>query len=274
MSRSFDTAALGRGSGEHVNVAARCVALSLLAPSGAAAQEPIRELSLDVVEELGREIYRRDMAASVATDVMLEQRLDLDEYPLRGWVVTEDADGLLVTFIGEYEGAYKAVFDVRPDERGARRFALAGQRALSSGEAAQFRARTTAQSALEEPCSERYNSVVLEDPESDGWIVYWLAATTQPGAMVVGGHYRVTVSAGGEEIVAADRLSRSCMTIEPADEETAAAVVTHLVGPTPVETHVFVSLLHRKPIFVLTEDETIWAVEGDSIREVEDSERQ
>jgi hypothetical protein len=255
-----------------MNVAAWCAVVSLVAPSGAAAQEPIREFSLGVVEELGREIYRRDVAASVATDIMLEQRLDLDAYPLRGWVVTDEASGLLVTFIGEYEGAYKAVFDVRPDERGERRFELAEQRALSSEEAAQFRARTTAQSELEEPCSERYNSAVLKDPESDGWIVYWLAATTEPGAMVIGGHYRVMVSADGEKVVAADRLSRACMTIEPAAEETAAAVVTHLVSATPVETHVFVSLLHRKPIFVLTEDETIWAVEGGSVREVDRSE--
>ena len=50
------------------------------------------------------------------------------------------------------------------------------------------------------------------------------------------------------------------------EEETAAAVVTHLVSSTPVETHVFASLLHRKPIYVATGDETLWAVEGDRIR--------
>ena len=68
------------------------------------------------------------------------------------------------------------------------------------------------------------------------------------------------------------------MAIEPPpesdDRETAAAVVTHLVSSSPVETHVFTSLLHRTPIFVLTEDETIWAVEGASIRKVDESELQ
>jgi hypothetical protein len=256
-----------------MDAAARCFAILLLAPFGATAQEPIRDFSLDVIEELGREIYRRDMAASVATDIMLEQRLELDRYPLRGWVVTDDERGLLVTFIGEYDGEYKAVFDVRPDERDRQRFALAEQRALSSEEAAQFRARATTQNEIREPCSERYNSVILKDPETDGWIVYWLAATTQPGTMVIGGHYRVMVSANGEEVMAADRLSRSCIALEqpsPAEEqETAAAVVSHVVSSTPVETHVFVSLLHGKPIYVLAGAEALWAVEAGSIRQVD-----
>jgi hypothetical protein len=260
-----------------MNTARYCLAVSLLAPFGAAAQQPIRDFSLEVIEALGREIHLRDMAAATATDIMLEQRLDLDAYPLRGWVVTEDSAGLLVAFVGDYDGEYKAVFDVRPDETGKRRFTLSEGRALSPEEAAQFRARAVSQNEIEEPCSDRYNSVVLQDPESDGWIVYWLAATTQPETMVLGGHYRVMVSADGEEVVAVDRLSRSCMAIEPpqsSEEETAAAVVSHVVSPIPVETHVFASLLHRKPIYVLTEDETVWAVEGDHIRKIDTSELQ
>lgn len=255
-----------------------CLVISLLAPYSVSAQRPIRDFSLDVIEALGQEIHRRDMAAATATDIMLDQRLDLDAYPLRGWVVTEDAVGLLVAFVGEYDGEYRAVFDVRPDQTGERRFALSEGRALSTEEATQFRARVVSQSAIAEPCSDRYNSVILKDPESDDWIVYWLAATTQPGAIVLGGHYRVIVSADGQEVVSADRLSRSCIAIEPAprssEEETAAAVVSHLVSPTPVETHVFASLLHRKPIYVLTENDTVWAVEGASIRKVDESELQ
>ena len=261
-----------------MHAAARCFAISMLAPLAAAAQDAIREFSVGDTVELGREIYRRDMAAAAATDIMLGERIQLDDWPLRGWVVTGDASNLLVTFIGEYDGEYKALFDVRPEERGKRRFTLAEQRDLSAEEAAQFRARSTAQNEIEEPCSDRYNSVVLKDPESDGWIVYWLAATTQQGTMMIGGHYRVMVSATGDEVLAADRLSMSCMAIEPPaesdDRETAAAVVTHLVSAAPVETHVFTSLLHRTPIFVLTEDETIWAVEGASIRKVDPSELQ
>jgi hypothetical protein len=259
-----------------MNTAPCCLAISLLAPFGVSAQLPVRDLSIDVIEGLGREIYRRDMAAAKATDIMFDQRLNLDDYPLRGWIVTEDSAGLLVAFVGEYDGEYKAVFDVRPDQTGRSQFTISAGRALSTEEVVQFNARAVSQNEIAEPCSERYNSVVLKDPERDGWIVYWLAATTQPGTMVLGGHYRVMVSADGQKVVAADRLSRSCVAIEQtppsSDQETAAAVVSHLVSPTPVETHVFASLLHGKPIYVLTENETIWAVEGDSIRKVDQSE--
>ncbi len=235
---------------------------SLLAPLCAGAQE-IRELSLDEIELLGREIYRRDMSAAVATDVMLAQNLDLDEYPLRGWVVTEDESGPLVTFIGEYDGVYKGLFDVRPDPNATPRFRMAEQRRLTDEEAAQFRARSTAQVELTEPCSERYNSVVLEDPGADGWIVYWLAATVEAGVIPMGGHYRVMVSADGNRVVRADRLSVSCMMMDKSqnpDGETAALVFTHLVGPTPVETHVFLSLQHRLPFVILTGEDEAWIV--------------
>ncbi|HVJ29559.1 MAG TPA: hypothetical protein VNA66_04555 [Gammaproteobacteria bacterium] len=250
-----------------MNAAAGCLAVSLLAPLGAVAQEPIRDFSLDVIEELGRELYRRDMAASVATDVLLAQRLNLDDFPLRGYVVTEDRKGFLVTFVGEYDAEIKAVFDVRPDQKASPRFALAEQRELSKEEAAQFRALNVARREITEPCSDRYNSVVLDDPETDGQIVYLLAASKEPGAIVVGGHYRVTVSASGEEVLAADRLSSACMTASPPDKSagpSVAFVVTHLVSDTPVETHVFLSLLHDEPMVVLTSEKTAWIViEGD-----------
>jgi hypothetical protein len=239
------------------------LALLSLAPLGASAQT-IRELGLDTIENLGREIDRLDTAASVATDILLAQGLDLDGFPLRGWVVTDDAAGSLVTFVGEYDGVYKAVFDIRPGNSERSRFRLAGQRDLTRQEAAKFRARATSASAVTEPCSERYNSVVVADPEHEGWIVYWLAATTVPTQIAVGGHYRVSVSADGASIASADRLSVACMTGDvPADQEgqePAAFVVTHLASPTPVETHVFLSLQHGVPFIVVTGEEKAWSV--------------
>jgi hypothetical protein len=245
------------------------LALLWLAPVGASAQTPIRELELDTIENLGREIYRLDSAASLATDVLLAQGLKLDDFPLRGWVVTEDAAGPLVTFVGEYDGVFKAVFDVRPQNSERTRFRLAEQRDLTREETARFRARITAASAVTEPCSDRYNSVVVADPEHEGWIVYWLAATTIAGRIAVGGHYRVSVSADGASIVSTDRLSQACLTGEvPIDERDGAPeafVVTHLVSPTPVETHVFLSLQYGVPFVVMTGEQTAWSVVGGEI---------
>lgn len=114
-----------------------------------------------------------------------------------------------------------------------------------------------------------YNSIVIEDPSGPGWLVYWLAATAQAGVIPVGGHYRFTVSADGTTVERADRLSLSCLAIDrrsvPAGAETAAVFVTHLVSDTPVETHVFLSLLHDVPFAVGTAPDTIWFVDGGKI---------
>jgi hypothetical protein len=72
------------------------------------------------------------------------------------------------------------------------------------------------------------------------------------------------VSADGASIVSADRLSQACLTGElPTAEEDGvpeAFVVTHLVSPTPVETHVFLSLQYGVPFVVMTGDRTAWSI--------------
>ena len=49
----------------------------------------------------------------------------------------------------------------------------------------------------------------------------------------------------------------------------AAMFVTHLLTDWPLETHVFVSLLTRKPVYVGTKV-GIWCVDGDKIRFIDD----
>jgi hypothetical protein len=41
--------------------------------------------------------------------------------------------------------------------------------------------------------------------------------------------------------------------------------VTHIVSPTPVETHVFLGLLYRMPIVVGTGKDTVWVVENGKV---------
>jgi hypothetical protein len=41
-------------------------------------------------------------------------------------------------------------------------------------------------------------------------------------------------------------------------------VITHIISETPIETHVFVSLLHKVPVYVGTA-RGVWRVEGDRI---------
>lgn len=225
---------------------------------------PIRYFDSETIEVLGREMHRQDVAAARATDILFAQRLDLSKFPGRGWVVTEDAEGMLVTFVGEAEGKYHALFYVRPYGKEDSKFRFANQRPLSSVERAQFRAREVTRRAITTRCSDRYNSIVLKDPFSDSWLVYWLAATLEHGVIPIGGHYRFTVSFDGSTIEHADKLSASCLKLDkkkiPPDTDFKAFVVSHVVSDTPIETHVFYSLLHDVDIAVATPENTHWMV--------------
>jgi hypothetical protein len=88
-----------------------------------------------------------------------------------------------------------------------------------------------------------------------GFIVYLLAATTEPGVTVMGGHYRAHMSEDGKRLLGIRPFSKACMEMKPdapADGKLVGMVVTHLLDPTPVETHVFISLNSRLPLVVST----------------------
>ena len=235
----------------------------------------IREFDLETIIKLGNEIYRLDKYAASATDILFEQRLDLSKYPVRGWVVTEESGETLVTFIGEYSDGLRGVFEVRPDLNTVDRFKIVEGRELSPLEKSKFNARQTASNGITDYCSDRYNTVVIEDPTGDAWLVYLIAASIEPDLILAGGHYRITVSKDGNKIINSDKLSRSCLTLNKKDSdipEGATPVMmfmTHIVSPTPVETHVFLSLLHNMDFAIGTEGNKIWKVSGSGIEVIE-----
>lgn len=235
----------------------------------------IRDFDLETTSELGKELYRIDQYAARATDILFEQELDLQTYPVVGWIVNLDDDGVLVTFIGEYPNGLRGIFDIRPDARNERRFEISEERKLSDEELARFRARQTAANAITAPCSDRYNSVVLPDPKGESWLVYQLPATMDSDLILVGGYYRVTISSDGNDVLRSDRLSNSCLTLtkQPADMPSGATPVmmfmTHLLSSTPIETHVFLSLLHEMDFAVSTPDGVIWKVSGEQISKLD-----
>ena len=143
---------------------------------------------------------------------------------------------------------------------------------LSDEEQARFRARQTAAENIGRlRCGRNMNSVVADDPDSDGWLVWLLTSTTDANIVPVGGHYRFTISADGRTVLGRDQLSNGCLPMnraaEGANGQTAAMFVSQIVSQTPVETHVFLSLQNRLPIYVGVGDK-IFEVNGAAIREV------
>lgn len=234
-----------------------------------ATDSPYREL-----EELGKALYAKDRAAWLATDRLMEDGQSPEG--LWGWV-TVPAEGDWRVFFVQQEGDdYCSRFSVLVDEKGAGPLDRAETcEPLSSEQRAMFLARQTAISALRMPCSNAYNTVVLPHEGGEAaWAVYLLAATQEARKIVVGGHVRVLVGERGLKIVDYHPLSNTCLTLElpaPSEAEVEAVAVSHVLDDHPIETHVFVSLLHRLELYVMTES-ALWSVDEGRITLLMDGE--
>lgn len=228
----------------------------------------IRKFDKGTVEKLGSAIYEQDIRAAIATDLLFAKKVDPAKEGLRGWIVEGDAQSMLVRFVREKSGLLEAFYDVSFEGTNAPVISEPKTRSLSDAQVAQYKARSLAMENIARPASRSYNFVILPDPEKKGFLVYGLAATTDSDAIIVGGHYRFTISADGSTIENADELFRSFMTLSkkpkdlPNGATTSGLYMTTLVSDLPLETHVYLSLLNKMPFFVGTRDERSWKVEN------------
>lgn len=241
--------------------------LTAAAPVLAQAQPPapIREFDLRTIERLGRAIHRHDVAAARATDALLKAVPDPAKEGIIGWIVVETGESDRVRFVRNTGAGPEAAYDVDVPKQGAPVVSSPSARALSAEELADFTARGTAVRNVPRVCRPRYNAVVLKDPAGDGWLVWLLAPSPAAGVVPVGGHFRFSITADGKTVKRRDALSTSCLAIDPRQGipkggRPLGMVVSHVVSPTPVETHVFLQLLHRIPMYVAT-GKVNWKIE-------------
>ncbi|HST90841.1 MAG TPA: hypothetical protein VLJ13_01430 [Brevundimonas sp.] len=234
---------------------------------------PIEEWSHARVGAMGQAIFEQDRAAWVATDALLGQFGGSPPDGLRGWIVVKEPGGQRVRFVRLDGEILKAGWDVPVRNGRAGRVETVSDGTLTEVEAAQFRARTTAaQNIGRLRCSRQLNAVVLDDPESDGWLVWLLTSTSDANIIPVGGHYRFRISADGATVLQRDMLTNSCLNMPRAQAgpqgTPVGMVVSQIVSSGPVETHVFLSLQNRTPIYVSAGD-NLFEVNGARIRKVD-----
>jgi hypothetical protein len=238
--------------------------------------------------ELGRILYLLDKASAIGTDVALAKVPDFHQRGLGGWLTLQQADesgkpidGFAVMFISREE-PYHTLFRIDIPFKGQPTFReLSPPQPLDELGIRMFRARQTAIAGVPRG-PRRWNPIVLPGGavgRPDAILVYLLAAEQRAGEMVFGIHYRVLVSADGTSVKVALPLSKSALVIPPPQETMpagatpVAAAVSQIVTDWPLETHVFVSLLHnRTPIYVATK-RGVWLVVGDKISLVDDKPR-
>ncbi|HIG82617.1 MAG TPA: hypothetical protein EYQ23_00930 [Verrucomicrobiales bacterium] len=180
---------------------------------------PIRAFDLKIIENLGQSIHQRDIYAARATDILFKavgKPEKLEEEKIGGWIVREHRGNILVRFLKQVDDGFLPAYDITfisPDKG----ILTKATGRLSPDELAQFKARQLALKNIPEFCSPRYNTVVLQDVDGKGFLVYALAATTDPDLVFVGGHYRMTVSPDGTKVEQVDRLFKSCLVLRKSD---------------------------------------------------------
>ena len=231
----------------------------------------IREFDIPTIEKLGKAIYERDGYAARATDILLAKVSGvkaLQEAKVLGWIVVEDKGLFRVRFIKQGTKGYLPAFDVdfSSPEKGV---AAKAKGTLTAQEVSQFRARQLSIRQIKQTCSKRYNTVVLPDVDGEGFLAYCLAAAMRDKDVVLGGHYRVTISADGKTVERVDRLSRGCLTLNwgPKDKGKVpvALFASHIVSPTPTEIHVWANLVCGMDLIIGAMGGSTWQVKNGKV---------
>ncbi len=226
---------------------------------------------IERMEKLGRAIYVHDQYAARATDLVAARQVDLVKAGARGWITESRPDGCVVTFVSTDSQPWRSVCVVTFTGDGEPNIILTNKD-LTEIQSAMFNARQLALQSVEKPCSNAYNTVVIPRDGEPGWLAYALAATNDPNAIVIGGHYRATVSPDGRNVLERRGFTKSCLVLSkrpkdmPSGAELAAYTVSHLLDNTPTEIHVFVNLHCGKPLYVATPDGRYWYIENGKIR--------
>lgn len=258
-----------------------CAALSLGLGSAVQAADDapppqVEAWPLTQTGAIGSAVFLQDRAAARATDALLARFDGKTPEGLIGWIVVPNGEDQLVRFLVGDPTAPRPGYDILVDKNGRPGAVIdATDAALPNDQAVRYFARNTAASGIGElRCAARYNAVVLDDPDGDGWMVWLLASTTDANKVPMGGHYRFHVSADGRTVEKREQLSGGCLDLDRRQArqggETVGLMTNVIVASQPLEIHVFLSLLNRLPIYVMAGDK-LWSVQGALIREVDTS---
>ena len=231
---------------------------------------PIRAFDIATIEALAQQMYAQDRFAATASDVLLakvSEKMAARE-GVKHWITGTRDGHHLVRFIRIGDRGPEVGYDVAFAGLADPTVSVPADRSLTPDELSQYHARMIALENLGGRCSDSYNTIALRDPDADGWLVWALAASLDPKAILIGGHYRFTITTDGKAIRSRDALSTTCLRFEKRSES-AGDFMSHVISLTPVETHAFASLTHGKTFHVGTNDGRAWRVDAGRIVRIE-----
>lgn len=243
-------------------------ALGWSSPLALAADTPPQSYDLATTARLGKALYEQDRRVSIASEIV-HDNFDVDAEHIVGYVTSGEPTHLTVRYLRPAGNTFEVVVDAIFEDLLLPALVQPADSALSAGELAQANARRLAAEDLSTRCDGRYNTLAVADPDSAGLLVYGIAASADPGKLMVGGHVRYRFAADGREIRATEPLATSCAATSRDELKTAAINdgtrglgIRNSLGNTPFESHVLMSLLYDVPLFVVTADLKMWKVAG------------
>lgn len=241
--------------------------------ASAAAAQPDEAARVAAAQTRGELIHDLDQAAWHSTDVLLKALPRARHGEIKGWVVEPGEGGWAVLYYG-YDGdrpygVFTAVFrggkvvssrEIKPAD---------ADRALTPAQQRMAMARKVATTAGVTPCARAaFNTVIVPPASASAPVeVYLLTPQVKANAYPFGGHSLIVVGADGK-IVSTRPFMKSCMT-QDLPPNAVAAMVSHLLDPTPTEIHAWLARSMGKSVFVMvTEPQQLWEVTAGGIRKV------
>ena len=180
-----------------------------------------------------------------------------------------------ILFCGSAFASQIREFDIRTASRlGAQLARLSDTAEKGATTPARKRARDTAVAALKGKLFDiPYRYVVVDDPDGSGLLVYALAHNKKE--IILGGHFRVTVSADGAKVERVDALSNTLLRQPPPPkghkgEKPVYVSMSQIVSNRPLETCVYTSLYYDVMVSVgmVKDNAKVWVFIGDQIHEM------
>ncbi len=255
----------------------RSVLLAVVIATSAAAvalAQPDEAALVAQAQARGNLIHDLDQAAWHSTDVLLKALPKARLAEIKGWVVEPGEGGSTVVYYGfdgdTPYGVFTAVFqggkvvssrEIKPADAG---------RALTPVQQRMALARKAATTAKVQPCARAaFNTVIVPPASATAPVeVYLLTPQVKAGEYPFGGHYLITIGADGQ-IASSRPFMKSCMT-QALPPNAVAAMVSHLLDPTPTEIHAWLARWMDKSVYVMVvEPEQLWEVTAKGMRKVD-----
>ena len=168
------------------------------------ADSAIRKFDLKTIAALGQQIFEQDGYASRATDIVFEKLggpEELIKHKIGGWIVVKRGNSVVVRFSKRDGGSWTPAYDVIFDSPKKGVFKTAETKPCRNVNWLSSKPGRSRSKAFRNCIHAPYNTVILPDPAGRGFLVYVLAATTEADKIVVGGHYRFSISENGENFL-------------------------------------------------------------------------